>query len=67
VNLAVRLCFFPRAASSPPASLAHRTLSGAPPDSPVCQTELVLAEHSQPFSFSFLLLLALFLALRQTH
>jgi hypothetical protein len=21
-------------------SLAHRTLSGAPPDSPVCQTEL---------------------------
>jgi hypothetical protein len=27
---------FPRAAGSPPASLAHRTLSGAPPDSPVC-------------------------------
>jgi hypothetical protein len=29
----------PRAACSPEFSLAHRTLSGAPPDSPVCQTE----------------------------
>jgi hypothetical protein len=27
---------FPRAASSPSSSLGHRTLSGAPPDSPVC-------------------------------
>jgi hypothetical protein len=34
--IVVRLCIFLRAASSPPASLAHRTLSGAPPDSPVC-------------------------------
>jgi hypothetical protein len=30
----------PRAALSPETSLAHRTLSGAPPDSPVCQSEL---------------------------
>jgi hypothetical protein len=30
----------PRAAFSPETSLAHRTLSGAPPDSPVCQSEL---------------------------
>jgi hypothetical protein len=29
--------------------------SGAPPDSPVCQTELVLAAHSQLFLFSSLL------------
>jgi hypothetical protein len=32
----VRLCVFPRAAGSPPASLAHRTLSGAAPDTPMC-------------------------------
>jgi hypothetical protein len=31
---------FPRVAFSPETCLAHRTLSGAPPDSPVCQTEL---------------------------
>jgi hypothetical protein len=31
---------FPRVASSPKFSLAHRTLSGAPPDSLVRQTEL---------------------------
>jgi hypothetical protein len=30
-------------------SLAHRTLSGAPPDSPVCQAELELAAQSQVF------------------
>jgi hypothetical protein len=30
-------------------SLAHRTLSGAPPDSPVCQAELEFAAHSQLF------------------
>jgi hypothetical protein len=36
------------------------------PDSPVCQAELVLATHSQLFPFPFLLLLSLFLALRQT-
>jgi hypothetical protein len=30
---------FPRAATSRRVSLAHRTLSGAPPDSPVLQTE----------------------------
>jgi hypothetical protein len=27
-------------ACSPEVGLAHRTLSGAPPDSPVCQAEL---------------------------
>jgi hypothetical protein len=30
-------------------SLAHRTLFGAPPDSPVCQVELELAAQSQVF------------------
>jgi hypothetical protein len=52
--LAIHRCRNPRAASSPGTSLAHQTLSGAPPDtvwcptgqssappdSPVCQTEL---------------------------
>jgi hypothetical protein len=28
---------------------AHRTLSGAPPDSPVCQAELEFATHTQLF------------------
>jgi hypothetical protein len=46
---------FPRVASSPETSLAHRTLSGAPPDSPVCQTPLSHGCSSQLFSFfSFL-------------
>jgi hypothetical protein len=40
--LAVRRRRIPRAASSPRTSLAHRALSGAPPDSPVCQTDLKL-------------------------
>jgi hypothetical protein len=48
---------FPRATCSPEASLAHRTLSSAPPDSPVCQTELDFGctqpSHLQSFS-SFL-------------
>jgi hypothetical protein len=35
-------------------SLAHRTLSDAPPDSPVCQVEKELAAQSQVFSFSSL-------------
>jgi hypothetical protein len=35
-------------------SLAHRTQSGAPLDSPVCQAELELAAQSQVFSFSSL-------------
>jgi hypothetical protein len=30
-------------------SLAHQTLSGAPPDSSVCQAELELAAYSQVF------------------
>jgi hypothetical protein len=38
--IAVRRQIFQRAACSPESSLAHRTLSGAPPDSPVYQTEL---------------------------
>jgi hypothetical protein len=54
----VRRWFFSRVACSPEASLAHRTLSGAPPDSPVCQTELDFGctkpSHLQSFS-SFLL------------
>jgi hypothetical protein len=35
--IVVQLRRFPRPATSPLTSLAHRTLSGAPPDSPVCQ------------------------------
>jgi hypothetical protein len=34
--IVVRRQTFPRAACSPESSLAHRTLSGAPPDSPMC-------------------------------
>jgi hypothetical protein len=50
---------FLRAACSPEFSLAHRTLSGAPPDSPVCQTELSLGLYIAKslailFFFSFL-------------
>jgi hypothetical protein len=45
-------------AYSPEASLAHRTLSGAPPDIPVCQTELDFGytkpSHLQFFSSFFL-------------
>jgi hypothetical protein len=37
--IAVRRRRIPRAAFSPETSLARRTLSGAPPDSPVCQAE----------------------------
>jgi hypothetical protein len=46
-----------RAACSPEFSLAHRALSGAPPDSPVCQTELSLGctQPSLLHLFSFLL------------
>jgi hypothetical protein len=57
--IAVRRQTFPRATCSPEASLAHWTLSGAPPDSPVCQTELDFG-CTQPsriaifFFFSFL-------------
>jgi hypothetical protein len=40
---------FPRATFSSETSLAHRTMFGAPPDSPVCQTELKFAAHSQLF------------------
>jgi hypothetical protein len=54
--IAVRRQSFPRVACSPESSLAHRTLFGAPPDSPVCQTELSLGCSGQVlFFFSFLL------------
>jgi hypothetical protein len=53
--IVVRRQKLPRAASSPEAILAHRTLSGAPPDCPVCQTELSLGCSSQVlFFFSFI-------------
>jgi hypothetical protein len=44
-------------AFSPETSLAHRTLSGAPPDSLVCQTELSFGctEPNLMQFFSFLL------------
>jgi hypothetical protein len=56
--IAVRRQTFPRAACSPEFSLAHRTMSGAPRDSPVCQTELNLGctKPSLLHLFSFLLL-----------
>jgi hypothetical protein len=48
-------------------SLAHRTLSCAPPDSPVCQAELEFGSpHSQVFCNLIPLFSALFLALRHT-
>jgi hypothetical protein len=62
--IAVWLRRFPRVASSPETRLGHRTLSGAPPDSPVCQAELELAVHDQLFFNSTFLFFALFLALR---
>jgi hypothetical protein len=43
---------FPRAAFSPKTSLAQRTLSGAPPDSPMCQTELSFG-CTEPSLFGF--------------
>jgi hypothetical protein len=48
---------FPRVACSLEAGLAHRTLSGAPPDSPVCQAEqdFSCTEPSLLHFFSFLL------------
>jgi hypothetical protein len=55
---------FPRAAFSPESSLALRTLSDAPPDSPVCQTELSFGCTEPSLFGSFLLLFSLFLALR---
>jgi hypothetical protein len=59
---AVRRQIFPRAACSPESSLAHQTISGAPPDSPVCQAELDFGSP-QPSLLQFFLFL--FLALRQ--
>jgi hypothetical protein len=37
---------------SPETSLAHRTLPGAPPDNPVCQTELGFG-CTEPSLFGF--------------
>jgi hypothetical protein len=60
--IAVRRQILPRVVCSPEAGMAHRTLSGAPPDSPVCQTE-------QRFGCTepslLVLFFSLFLALRQ--
>jgi hypothetical protein len=60
--IVVRHQILPRAACSPESSLAHRTLSGAPPDILVCQTE-------QRFGCTepslLVLFFSLFLALRQ--
>jgi hypothetical protein len=55
--IVVRRRLLPRAACSPVFSLAHRTLSGAPPDSPVCQAELSLGctQPSHLHLFPFLL------------
>jgi hypothetical protein len=61
-TVAVHRRQFPRVACSPEACLAHRTMSGAPPDSPVCQTALSLGCSSQDI---FLLLFSLIPALRQ--
>jgi hypothetical protein len=55
---------FPRAAFSPESSLAYRTLSGAPPDSPVCQTELSFGCTQPVFCNPFLFFFSLFLTLR---
>jgi hypothetical protein len=62
--IAVRRHSFPRVASSPESSLAHWTLSGAPPDSPVCQTEQSLGCFKPSSS---LLFFSLILALRQIY
>jgi hypothetical protein len=43
---------FPRVTFLPETSLAHRTLAGAPPDSPVCQTELSFG-CTEPSLFGF--------------
>jgi hypothetical protein len=60
--IVVRRRFFPGVACSPEASLAHRTLSGAPPDSPVCQAALDFG-CTLPSLLQFFLFM--FLALRQ--
>jgi hypothetical protein len=59
--IVVRRQTFPRVACSPEAGLAHRTLSGAPPNSPVWQTELDFG-CTQPSLLQFFVFL--FLALR---
>jgi hypothetical protein len=54
--IAVQLRLFSRPATSPLTSLAHRTLSGAPPDSPVCQARAdtwLLTAKSFPMLFFF--------------
>jgi hypothetical protein len=58
--LAVRRRRDPRAANWPDSSLAHRTLSGAPPDSPVhpdCAESWLLQPSLFPFVFSLILAL----------
>jgi hypothetical protein len=55
---------FPRAATSPSGQPGHQTLSGAPPDCPVCQASAGLADHNHFFFNPFYLFLAMPLALR---
>jgi hypothetical protein len=55
---------FPESGCSAESSLAHRTLSGAPPDSSVCQTEQSLGCFEPSSS---LLFFSLILALRQIY
>jgi hypothetical protein len=57
VNYSRTPLIFSRVACSPEAGLAHRTLSGAPADSPVCQAELDFGcnQPSLLHFFSFLL------------
>jgi hypothetical protein len=51
--IVVRRQIIPRVACSLEAGLAHRTLSGAPPDSPVCHAELDFGCTKQVFCISF--------------
>jgi hypothetical protein len=66
VNYSLTPPIFPRVACSPEASLAHRTLSDAPPDTVRCaRLSWTSAVHSQVTCNPFLLFFSLFLALRQ--
>jgi hypothetical protein len=62
--IVVRHQTFPRAACSSESSLAHQTLSGAPPDSPVCPVELDFGCRQPDFCNPIHFLFSLFLTLR---
>jgi hypothetical protein len=55
---------FPRAETSPPGQPEHRILSGAPPDSSVCQAGASLADHRHSFFNHFYLFLVMSLTFR---